>query len=180
MGAGGGATRHAGGRLMLRPCAGGHNSDDERARAFQRFTLGGATAEVRASVEAAEAAKRSAAGGAAQRALCWRPTADATAIELGPCGRGQRWGRSADGRMVHMATGRCVVTAAGASDGSNELRLVPSTSDDCLRAGHLWRWACDIDHPPPPFASQTADERFVEPLSAKTAVIRAACSNQPL
>ena len=117
---------------------------------------------------------------------CWRPTPDAKTVELGPCGRGQQWGRYADGQIIHLPSGRCL--AAIMRERRWGLSLEPMESIMCQ--GHTqWRWACNNGHEPPPYANITADERVMSVLpavsgsanSSSTAlVVRGLCSTQRL
>ena len=102
--------------------------------------------------------------------LCWRPTADARGVELGPCGRRQRWGRTDERQLTHLLTRRALTVIDSA------LALAPLESS---RAE--WRWQCNGAHRPPAFVRETADERFLGGGGVAAEVVRlvarAPCTN---
>ena len=181
-----GAPIRIGSRIGLHRCA------VRGERASQSFLLSSTSAEVSMRLPADS-------GDGLYRRLCWRPTADAAAVELGPCGRGQRWGRSAEGRLVHVSTGRCLAVAGSTKPTSwlrgwferehaapVRLTLEAAHSDACINATrHPWTWRCNGRQPPPPYVFQTRDEHFLatpaeDSSSARGVVVRAACSIQRL
>ena len=191
------ATRRwVGQQLQLRPC--GEASGD--AGSGQLFELVSNTAELRlrGAVDRRSILHPSSRHApvneamAPESALCWRPTADGAGVELGPCGRAQRWGRTAEGQLVHLPTRRCLAARpAGALDGGAasetqalRLRLEPHGSDACV--GAQWRWVCNGAFAPPPFVRVTADEQMLsaprsqEDGRAETSTVRGLCSTQRL
>lgn len=148
--------------LVLRSCASMANGPS------QQFTLGGPTAEIRSDNSREDVHSDG------QAARCWRPTADARAVELGPCGRGQKWGRDAEGSLVHVGTRRCLAVRDGAPLTSGaRLVLAEAHSDVCRASRRLWRWRCNRERIPPPLVAEGEGVRT-------EGVVRAACSSQRL
>ena len=197
------APPSVGRRLELRSCedeydaSRGHGAGAPVARSdLQHFELISNSAELRLSpvlegaVRAAGdvSAARGGGGGAGHTGtLCWRPTADAMHVELGACGRAQRWGRTSEGHLVHLSTRRCLVAQPvdeGGGRAKFRLALEPAGSARCREPGQ-WRWKCNGAQPPPPFVRETADERVLgaskdNDQGETPLVTRALCSTQRL
>ena len=208
----------SGSQLALRRCVEDNSGRRPRWQQSrqQQFELIGNTGEVRAvvmptdNVSLAGAARSAGAALDIAPALCWRPTSDAASVELGPCGRGQRWGRTADGVLTHLSTRRCLTalpqlwparksgaladggsrkSESGPGGGSSSssgvhytLGLKPAESEACSKA--QWRWTCNDARAPPQFLRETADERFLNAAvggeRVDGLVARAACSSRRL
>lgn len=126
-------------RLELRACedeydaSRGHGAGAPGARSdLQHFELISNSAELRLSpvlegaVRAADDVSAARGGAGHTGTLCWRPTADAMHVELGACGRAQRWGRTSEGHLVHLSTSRCLV-AQPVDEGGGTSKVSPRT-----------------------------------------------------
>lgn len=185
--------------LELRPCSSTHN--DVTQGSGQVFELVSNTAELRLRTAKRRDAlhmptdDREDESTSAEGELCWRPSADGSGVELGPCGRAQRWGRTGEGQLTHLSTRRCLTAhpagSPGTLDKANDgrtsgfhLKLEEHNSDVCL--GGQWRWVCNGAVPPPPFVRVTADEQMLgaqhtpEDGAREQWTVRSLCSTQRL